>query len=946
MGPVRLSPRSLLGAALVALTGGVWLVGPPAGAAGRGHVGARPHSAAPTLTVTPTAALVDGQRLSVVATGVTPTSVYVAVDCGPKTISLLEDGCDSRHDTVLAVDGSGVTAGTLPVEAVLDTADGPVDCRTTQCFVALFSLYTPSGSLSLLLQNISFGPAACATPGACQAPQSRPGPTGAGRSPRAGPPTVTPGSPATLTLPAGPAGDLTAAGAVTGPYTAALSGAVPPVSPVTGEGILRLALDAPGTSWGPGPPSSVVVDVAVDGGPPQQLVLFDGATPFVYAGFTGPLTTGTHTVSVAVDSPLSRTGASTPSAEILDAELQVVDPANPSSRAYAYAPVMYGRSTSALHDTPLVESASAQPLGGGATRLTYTEIWSHEDAGTGFVPFLEWGEWGRITDIETFLTFTVAADGTVSNASYLWSGEALTGALDSLGATQETDVPFTGSFDGHHPILRDATGNNDFSDQGATAFRFQPALVDPPAPGQAREAVMDANPWTYEIMGLEVARWYGDVSTDPRSPQPGDARQYAVVDLDTSGSGFSAVGVDLQLSGDPTWYGNDQGIGYPLTGTGHVRTVVKLPPGWQGRTVTGVRLQAYDGGGSTLQVHSLAVEELAADWTLSTLSTPTPQVVYDSPTVAPALTVTVGPPTTSRPGGIVPGRAAQVTDALGEPLAGVPLTFAAGPDGGLASCGDTGSAATTGPDGTASSLPLWAGPLDGTMDLTATTAGGTATLAVPVAGPPSVVTGDPLLAGSDGGVFACGSARFEGSRAGGTLAAPVVAVARTPDRAGTWLDAADGGVFAYGDAPFHGSAAGLALRAPIVAMAPTPDGAGYWLVGADGGVFAYGDAPFHGSATGLALRAPIVAMAPTPDGAGYRLAGADGGIFAYGDVSFLGSAAGLALAGPVVAISDSGDSGGYRLAAADGGIFAFGDAPFVGSMAGRNLATPIVAMAP
>ena len=46
----------------------------------------------------------------------------------------------------------------------------------------------------------------------------------------------------------------------------------------------------------------------------------------------------------------------------------------------------------------------------------------------------------------------------------------------------------------------------------------------------------------------------------------------------------------------------------------------------------------------------------------------------------------------------------------------------------------------------------------------------------------------------------------------------------------------DGGVLRYGAAQFFGSPTATHLAAPIVAMAVTPDGEGYWLVGADGGV--------------------------------------------------------------------------------------------------------------
>ena len=46
------------------------------------------------------------------------------------------------------------------------------------------------------------------------------------------------------------------------------------------------------------------------------------------------------------------------------------------------------------------------------------------------------------------------------------------------------------------------------------------------------------------------------------------------------------------------------------------------------------------------------------------------------------------------------------------------------------------------------------------------------------------------------------------------LAAPVVGTAATPDGLGYWVVAADGGVFAYGSAAFEGSAGAIQLNAP------------------------------------------------------------------------------------------------------------------------------------
>jgi len=51
---------------------------------------------------------------------------------------------------------------------------------------------------------------------------------------------------------------------------------------------------------------------------------------------------------------------------------------------------MYGRSTSALHDVPLLTYADVSPAGAGASLVSYVVVWSHEDAGTGFLPFVEW----------------------------------------------------------------------------------------------------------------------------------------------------------------------------------------------------------------------------------------------------------------------------------------------------------------------------------------------------------------------------------------------------------------------------------------------------------------------------------------------------------------------------------------------------------------------------
>jgi hypothetical protein len=148
--------------------------------------------------------------------------------------------------------------------------------------------------------------------------------------------------------------------------------------------------------------------------------------------------------------------------------------------------------------------------------------------------------------------------------------------------------------------------------------------------------------------------------------------------------------------------------------------------------------------------------------------------------------------------------------------------------------------------------------------------------------------------------------------------APIVAIVLTSDNAGCWMAGSDGGIFSYGDARFHGSLAGKALNQPVVGMAATSDGGGYWLVAADGGIFSFGDAKFHGSMGGATLRAPITGIAADQATGGYWEVGSDGGVFSF-DASFDGSMASAIgpQPNPITAIAGSPDGGGYLLLPTD-----------------------------
>ena len=222
---------------------------------------------------------------------------------------------------------------------------------------------------------------------------------------------------------------------------------------------------------------------------------------------------------------------------------------------------------------------------------------------------------------------------------------------------------------------------------------------------------------------------------------------------------------------------------------------------------------------------------------------------------------------------------------------------------------------------------------------------------------PTADDGGYWLDAADGGVFAFGDAGFRGSIPGlgiapaGTagpgrhLNAPVVGMVPSADGGGYFMVASDGGVFAFGDAKFDGSCPSIGgCSGAAVAVVPDASGNGYWLVTATGHVYAFGDATNYGGLP-VPLGVSVTSAVRTPDGHGYWILTSDGTVSAYGDATALGNLAvnASSTADPATAILATSDGGGYWIATADGAVYPFGDAPDDGSMAGKPLNAPIIA---
>ncbi len=209
------------------------------------------------------------------------------------------------------------------------------------------------------------------------------------------------------------------------------------------------------------------------------------------------------------------------------------------------------------------------------------------------------------------------------------------------------------------------------------------------------------------------------------------------------------------------------------------------------------------------------------------------------------------------------------------------------------------------------------------------------------------------LVASDGGIFAF-NAGFYGSIPGlglhpagsglpNSLDAPIVGMVPSNDGGGYFMVASDGGVFAFGDARFEGSCPGIGgCIGTAVAVMPDHSGNGYWLVTSAGVVYAFGDAANFGSAP--AEQVSVTAAAATPDGAGYWLLYSNGAVYSFGDAAPFGGPLGYTNAfNPATAIFPTSDGRGLWVASARGDVFSFGNAPFLGSMSATPLNGQIIA---
>jgi len=361
-----------------------------------------------------------------------------------------------------------------------------------------------------------------------------------------------------------------------------------------GEALLDLTASAPGTDWAKKGSESAVVTVKLDGAYNQDVVLFAGEQSFTYQLALGTLSAGQHTVEVAFNKKKSPSGATGARVQKLAAE--VVPASDPRSPAYRYSPILYGRDLPEIPgryennytDVPLIEyhTMSTDPASGNTT-IEYTVIWSNEDGGTNTPALM--ARWGRSTDIEWIYRVTLDPKNNIISEFYQ--------------APNHETLPFTGAKEADHPLLQNATPNNNLVQVEdpvlSSGYRFFMDLSQTLPDDRAREAVMDANPWSYQIMAKEMSR-EGKIepTPDPATPEVSDQRNYLYVEVDkdttyaTPPAPGTWVGtaVAVKLKGDDRWYSSNHGIpDWSIQRDIPAATTVELPPGTTANDMEAIR---------------------------------------------------------------------------------------------------------------------------------------------------------------------------------------------------------------------------------------------------------------------------------------------------------------------------------------------------------------------
>ncbi len=248
-----------------------------------------------------------------------------------------------------------------------------------------------------------------------------------------------------------------------------------------------------------------------------------------------------------------------------------------SYTAQSMAPIVYARPNTVgrFTDLPLLMWYEADATSRG-TRFRYSVIFSNEDGGTQTDRLM--ATWGRTTDIEFIYGVEVDEAGRILAEEFQGPGH---------------EVPaFKGQHQGRHPLLWVSTDNNMVSESGPTQMRYAPEAMKFDLTNVSREAVMDANPWTYAVSSVEMQREGKIADEAPGHNSIPDPRRFIYIEAcGEVGNAALAFAVDVRHQ----WLPSDRGMRqYRIVRDGCFRGAIPLPVGVRAGDVHALRVMAFD----------------------------------------------------------------------------------------------------------------------------------------------------------------------------------------------------------------------------------------------------------------------------------------------------------------------------------------------------------------
>ena len=332
------------------------------------------------------------------------------------------------------------------------------------------------------------------------------------------------------------------------------------------EVVARVTVRCDRCDWEEAGGEANVLALVLDTRPPVHLPIVRSGEA-EYRLLLGSVEAGDHTVSVR----------RLPTTDRVAMEIDQIPVTAPEHRAISLAPFVYARpdTVGKSTDVPLLMWYEVEPTSRG-TRYRYSVIFSNEDGGTPADRLM--ATWGRTTDIEYLYSVEVDGNGAILDE-------------DMQGPKHEI-LPFKGQREGTHPLLWVSTDNNMVLDHGTTSVRYAPAPSLVNLDRVSREAVMDTNSWTYEVMAKELSR-EGKIVADAPAGQGviPDLRRF--VFLEACGeAGDNAIAASVQ-AGDK-WHASDRGItDYRIVRDGCFRAAIPLPGSASVHDVSAVRFHAH-----------------------------------------------------------------------------------------------------------------------------------------------------------------------------------------------------------------------------------------------------------------------------------------------------------------------------------------------------------------